>query len=177
MRDGLLLRAVKRVARWQYEASLRVLRGWRRARGERPFLLGGECRRCAACCEAPGIAVDRLTWSLPAVRRVFLAWQRRVNGFELVGRDSVSRTFIFSCTHFDREARSCDSYASRPGMCRDYPRLLLWQSEPELLPLCGYRAVAANAAGLRESLARVSLTPQQREKLERGLRLGGDGDG
>jgi len=177
MRDGLFLRAVKRMARWQYEASLHVYRAWRRARGERPFVLGGECRRCAACCEAPAIAVDRLTWSMPRVRQVFLAWQRRVNGFELVAEDAARRTFIFNCTHFDREARSCDSYASRPGMCRDYPRLLLWQPNPELLPGCGYRPVAPNAAGLRESLARVSLRPDQREKLERGLHLGHGGSG
>jgi hypothetical protein len=103
--------------------------------------------------------------------RVFLAWQRRVNGFELVGEDSASRTFVFRCRHFDRETRSCDSYSSRPGMCRDYPRLLLWQSEPELLPGCGYRAVAPNAARLRERLAHLSLTPEQREKLERSLYL------
>jgi uncharacterized protein len=112
---------------------------------------------------------------MPHLRRAFLAWQRRVNGFELVSRDAARRTFVFDCTHFDRKTRSCDSYASRPGMCRDYPRLLLWQPNPELLPGCGYRPVAPNAAALRESLARVSLTPEQRAKLEEGLHLRQEG--
>jgi hypothetical protein len=171
MRDRLLLSAVKRVARWHYEASLRVQRGWRRVRGARPYVLAGECRRCSACCEAPAIHVDRLTWWMPLARQVFLAWQRRVNGFELVSAEAASRTFVFRCTHFDREARACDSYESRPGMCRDYPRLLLWQPGPELLPGCGYRAVAPNAAGLRASLDQLPLSKQQREKLQKGLHL------
>ncbi|MGD8897613.1 MAG: hypothetical protein PVJ73_16395, partial [Acidobacteriota bacterium] len=67
-----------------------------------------------------------------------------------------------------------DSYESRPGMCRDYPRLLLWQPNPGLLPGCGYRAVVPNADGLRESLARLDLTPEQREKLRKGLGLDAD---
>jgi hypothetical protein len=58
-------------------------------------------------------------------------------------------------------------------MCRDYPRLLLWQPTPELLPGCGYRAIVPNADGLRESLARLDLTTEQREKLRKGLRLDG----
>jgi len=111
---------------------------------------------------------------MPHLRQVFLVWQRRVNGFELEGQDSESRSFVFRCTHFDRETRSCDSYSSRPGMCRDYPRLLLWQPAPELLSGCGYRAVAANATGLRQSLARLPLSAEQRRKLDRGLHLDGD---
>jgi len=171
MRDGPLLRAVKLVARWPYETSLGLHRAWRRARGERPYVLGGECRRCSACCEAPAIHVDRLTFTAPPVRRAFLAWQRLVNGFELVAAEPASRTFVFRCTHFDREARACDSYDSRPGMCRDYPRLLLWQASPDMLPGCGYRAVAPNAASLRASLDQLPLRPEQREQLRKGLKL------
>ena len=63
-----------------------------------------------------------------------------MNGFELVRSDEESWTFVFRCTHFDPATRSCDSYGSRPGLCRDYPRLLLWQPNPELLPGCGCRA-------------------------------------
>ena len=173
MRDGPLLRAVKRVALWRFEADLAVHRAIRRARGDRPWNLGGECRRCAACCEAPAIAVGWITWSVPLVRRAFLWWQRRVNGFELARTEPEGQAYVFRCTHFDRSARRCDSYDSRPGMCRDYPRLLLWQPNPELLPGCGYRASPPNAAGLRAALGRAGLTAEQREKLRRGLRLDG----
>jgi hypothetical protein len=150
MRDDLVRRTVKRVARWHFGVNLYVIRAWRRARGERPHVLGGGCRRSGGCCESPTITVGRLLWSLAA------------------------RALVFGCTHFDRETRSCDSYDSRPGMCRDYPRLLLWQPNPELLPGCGFRAIASNAEGLREALDRLDLTPEQREKLRKGLRLDAD---
>lgn len=172
MRDGPILRAVKRVALWRFRVDLALHRGLRRARGERPWALGGGCRRSGACCEAPAIAAGRFAWSSPAARRLFLAWQRRVNGFDLVSTDARARLFVFRCSHFDPATRSCDSYGSRPGMCRDYPRNLMWQANPELLPPCGYRAAPPNAAGLRAAIDRLDLTPERREKLRRGLRLG-----
>jgi Fe-S-cluster containining protein len=105
------------------------------------------------------------------LRRLFLAWQRHVNGFELQGRDVPGRSYVFRCTHFDPATRSCDSYDSRPGMCRDYPRALLWQPRPEMLVGCGYRPVAPNAAALRRALQAQDLTEEQRERLARGLFL------
>ena len=173
MRDGPLLRAVKRVVLWHCQVDVALHRAWRQPRGGRPWTLGGACRRSGACCEAPAIAVGRLTWSLPNVRRLFLAWQRRVNGFALVSADARARVFVFRCSHFDPATRSCDSYDSRPGMCRDYPRNLMWQPSPELLPPCGYRAAPPNAVGLRTSIDRLDLTAAQREKLRRRLRLDG----
>jgi hypothetical protein len=133
--------------------------------------LGGECRRCARCCEAPAIQVGFLTWYLPTARRLFLWWQKVVNGFELTEIDRRARVFVFNCTHFDWKTRSCDSYASRPGMCRDYPRALLYQPGPELLPGCGYRAVARNAGRLLQILEERQLSAEQKERLERDLHL------
>ena len=173
MRDGVFLRAVKRVALWTFRADLGAHRALRRARGERPWTLGGGCHRSGGCCEAPAIAAGRVTWSLPIARRLFLAWQRRVNGFELVSADAGARVFVFRCSHFDRATRSCDSYDSRPGMCRDYPRNLMWQPSPELLPACGYRAIPPNAAGLGAALEKADLTPEQRATLRKDLRLDG----
>jgi Fe-S-cluster containining protein len=173
VRDGPFLRAVKRIALWQYQLDLALHRVWHRSRGERPWTLVGACRRSGACCEAPAIQVGRLTWHLPSLRRMFLAWQRRVNGFELVSAEPRARLFVFRCTHYDRETRSCDSYGSRPGVCRDYPRNLMWQPSPEMLPPCGYRARPPNARALRAAIDRLELTPAQREKLREGLRLDG----
>jgi hypothetical protein len=171
MRDGAFLRTVKSVARLCHRADLAADRARRRAKGERPWALGGGCCRSGACCEAPAILAGRLAWSMPTLRWLFLAWQRRVNGFELVSTDARARAFVFRCSHYDRRSRSCDSYDSRPAMCRDYPRHLMWQPSPELLPGCGYRAVAPNAAGLRVSIERLDLSPEQRDRLERELRL------
>jgi uncharacterized cysteine cluster protein YcgN (CxxCxxCC family) len=171
MRDGTVRRVVKRVALARFRIDLWLTRALRRARGERPYRLGGDCRRCAACCEAPAIQAGRLVWHLPTLRRAFLAWQRVVNGFELSEREPAARLFVFRCTHFDPATRSCDSYDSRPGMCRDYPRALLWQPAPELLPGCGYRAVARNAESLRAALEARPLSAEQRARLRKGLYL------
>ena len=94
----------------------------------------------------------------------------RVNGFEYL-RKEAPRVFVFRCTHFDWETRSCDSYGARPGMCRDYPRALLWQTRPELLAGCGYRPIDANAQRFLDELERQELTPEQRQKLARDLFL------
>lgn len=171
MRDGAIRRAVKAVALSAFYLNLWADRGRKRALGERSYALGGACRRCAACCEAPAIRVHALVWLAPTLRRLFLWWHERVNGFVLAEALRRERTFVFRCTHFDRETRACDSYASRPGMCRDYPRALLFQPSPELLPGCGYRPLARNAAELRRALAAPSLTEEQRERLHRDLHL------
>jgi hypothetical protein len=171
MRDGPVRRALKAVALGLFILDVAADRRWRRLRGERPHGLRGECRRCARCCEAPAIRATAAVWHLLTLRAAFLWWQRRVNGFELAGTLPRERLFVFRCTHFDQATRSCDSYASRPGMCRDYPRALLFQPAPELLPGCGYRPLAPNAAGLRRALAARGLPQSQLEQLERDLKL------
>lgn len=171
MRDGPVRRAVKRIALWNFYVNVWAQRAIQRRRGEIRFVLGGECRRCARCCEAPGIQVGRLVWYLPTLRRLFLWWQSQVNGFELVGRDLAQRVFVFRCTHFDWGTRSCDSYDSRPGMCRDYPRALLAQPNPEFLPGCGYRAVDRNADALIRTLEAAPVPPGQMARLKKDLNL------
>jgi hypothetical protein len=173
VRDGPGRRALKRAALLVFQLELGLRRAWRRKRGRELYRLGGECRRCARCCEAPGLQVGRLVWYLPALRAAFLWWQRSVNGFELTGRLAAERVFVFRCTHFDWATRSCDSYDSRPGICRDYPRALLGQPNPELLPGCGYRPVSLRAGAWSAALARQPLSPEQREKLRKGLFLEG----
>ena len=167
MRDGPIRRVVKRVALWNFVLNVAVTRFVSRRRGEKPYRLGGECRRCARCCEEPAIRVGPLVSRLPRTRGLFLLWQRLVNGFEFTRREGD--TLFFRCTHFDWQTRSCDSYDSRPGICRDYPRALLHQPNPEFLPGCGYRPVAPNAAGLLRALEGV--TDEQREALRKGLFL------
>jgi hypothetical protein len=171
VRDGTVRRLVKRMAWWRFRTDLALTRAIRRARGERPFRLGGDCRRCARCCEAPAIQVGRAVFHLRTLRGPFLWWQRVVNGFELRSQDPRLRLFVFHCTHFDPVGRTCDSYDSRPGMCRDYPRLLLWQPAPEMLPGCGYRPVDPRAEALRRALEAQPLSAEQRARLHEGLHL------
>ncbi len=172
MRDGPVRSAIKTFALGVYSVRLALHRIHKRASGEIPYELGGACVLCAKCCEAPGIQVGFFTWHFPLLRRLVLLWHRQVNGFELVTKSRADRAFIFRCTHFDRATRRCDSYHSRPGMCRDYPRGLLEQASPELFEGCGFKPVARDREKLLDALERQPLlSEEQRAKLAKALYL------
>jgi Fe-S-cluster containining protein len=175
LRDGPVRATVKRAALLVYQARLFLHRSQARANGDIRYRLGGSCVLCAKCCEAPGIQVGALTWHLPLLRKIFLAWHRYVNGFVLLERSRADRAFIFRCTHFDATTRRCDSYSTRPGMCRDYPRPFLEQANPEFFEGCGFKAVALSRDGLARALDEVALTRDQRAKLSKELYLDDSG--
>lgn len=170
MRDGPVRTAVKRLARGAYDLRLRIHRQSARAKGEIRYELGGACALCAKCCEAPAVQVSFVTWHFPLTRRLFLLWHRHVNGFELTEKSRKDRTFIFRCTHFD-ETRRCDSYDTRPGMCRDYPRLFLEQANPELFDACGFKPVALARGRLLIAIEDANISSDQLEKLKKELHL------
>ncbi len=171
MKDGPVRTALKRVGLGIYNVRLALHRAGAKANGAIRYDLGGSCIACAKCCEAPGIQVGVLTWYLTLFRRVFLLWHGHVNGFELIETRRAERAFIFRCTHFDTTTRRCDSYHSRPGMCRDYPRVLLEQANPELFDGCGFKAIHKARAPLLESLESLHLSEEQMKKLKKGLYL------
>jgi Fe-S-cluster containining protein len=169
--DGAFRRSLKRLVRVCFRFDLVVARTVLRMRGREPFVLGGDCRSCGACCESPSLKLGWALWYLPTLRRAVLAWQRHVNGFVLASLDFRSRTLAFRCTHFDRETRRCDSYDSRPGMCRDYPRLLLYQPHPELLPECGHRPIRKDRKRMLRVLDSQPMSAAQRARLAKDLFL------
>jgi Fe-S-cluster containining protein len=171
LKDGPLRTAIKAIARRVYDARLALHRFQKERNGDVPYELGGACRLCAKCCEAPGIQTDVLTWYVPLFRRMFLLWHEHVNGFEMVERRRADRAFIFRCTHFDPGTRRCDSYHSRPGMCRDYPRGLMEQASPELFEGCGFKPLAKDRDRLLRALEEQPLTEEQRAKLKKELYL------
>lgn len=171
MQDGALRRLIKRVARAWFELALSVDRGIRTRRGEHPYRLGGFCEKCARCCDEPAIQIGKLMWYLPLTQALFLWWQRVVNGFVLSRSERESRTLFFECTHFDKQTRRCDSYHSRPGICRDYPRLLMYQPRPDLFDECGYRPIARNANDMLRVLNERNLSDEQLAKLKKELYL------
>ena len=167
MKDGPLKAAVKRALADAYERDLRKRRG----KHPPPWELAGACGGCGACCEEPAIAVGRVLWSLPLLQHAWLWWQRVVNGFVLVVRVRDARAFLFTCTHFDPATRRCDSYDSRPGMCRDYPRLLLDDADPEMFDRCGYRPVARGGAAMIAALQAKGVAGEQLVQIKRRLKL------
>jgi hypothetical protein len=77
VRDGILLRAVKGVALANFRVDLAFHRVRLRLRGEHVYKLGGDCRRCARCCEAPALHVGPWIARIRSARRLFLWWQER----------------------------------------------------------------------------------------------------
>jgi uncharacterized protein len=171
MRDNVPRQVLKRLALLAFEFDQAWLRNWKPNREKPMFDLGGSCQRCAKCCEAPAISVSWPVRRFRSLRAIFLGWQRHVNGFHLVREDKGLQAFVFRCDHFDRRTRSCDSYETRPGMCRDYPRRLMYQPDPTMLEGCGYKPIAFGARGMINALRRQNLTPEQMEKLKKGLFL------
>ncbi len=168
MRDDLLRRSIKWWARLAASLELRLVRKFAPPPRYRLF---GTCNGCGRCCEAPTLQAGRFTWRLKSLRALALWWQRVVNGFELVSSDPRFRTMTFRCTHYDPVTKHCDSYGSRPLICRDYPVNLTHEANPVLFDECSHRIVDVNAEGLRDALSRTSLTPEQLEQLERKLNL------
>lgn len=168
MRDGPVRRLVKALVRRVNAFDLAVTRA---AGPKARYRLLGACNGCGKCCETPGISVRKFIWYLPLARATFLWWQRVVNGFELLNVDKKSRTFFFNCTHFDRVTRQCDSYESRPNMCRDYPRNLTFEAVPPLFDECSYVVQDVNADVLRAELIRAGVTGEKLAEMEKKLFL------
>ena len=171
MKDRPAVALIKSMARlaWTVELWLRrtLLSRWRR----RFWRLHGECNACGACCVEPSIRAGALVWYVPLIRTLFLAWQSRVNGFEVVRAEADSHDLVFRCRHYDPATRRCDSYETRPSMCRDYPTALLAQPWPELFEGCGYRILARRPAGLAAQIDATSLSAEAKLDLRRKLRL------
>ncbi len=171
MLDKLLRRVVKRFALAAFELDLACEQKWGKYRGKPMFDLGGSCQKCAKCCEAPAISAFWPVRRFKTLRALFLAWHKQVNGFHLVREDRGLQAFVFRCEHFDRKTRRCLSYDTRPGMCRDYPRRLMYQPDPQMLEGCGYRPIAFGASRMMSALKKHNLSEEQMEKLRKGLFL------
>ncbi len=171
MQDDPLRRLVKACARLVQATDLGLVRLLLRSRGEPRYLLGGACSSCGACCEHPTVQLPLLLFHLRSYRWVLAAWHRVVNGFDLERVDRRARALVFRCTHLDATTRACDSYASRPLMCRDYPRPLLYHARPEFFPDCTHRAVYRHGDGLDRALRERDLPPEQLRELRRRLNL------
>lgn len=156
-------------------AELWLRRHLLRTSGGARYRLLGTCNGCGRCCETPSVYVGRWTWRLLPLRAVAVWWQRTVNGFELVGDDPRFKMLIFRCTHYVRETRQCDSYDSRPLMCRDYPANLTYEAVPTLFDECSHRIVDKNAVGLLAALADSGLPPEKLNQLKQKLFLDVDG--
>lgn len=170
VQDGLIRRAIKRLARAVMTVELGLRRGLL-GRGAQRYRVSGSCNGCGRCCEAPSIALGYWTWKLASLRVPFLWWHRVVNGFDFVRTELGARVAVFRCTHFDVQTKRCDSYASRPLMCRDYPTQHTYDAVPQLFDECSLRLVDKRAAVLLRALEAQGLPPERLDELKRKLFL------
>ncbi len=176
MRDGVVRRTIKRIALLRYNFDLRATRAIQ-GLGETPlYKLCGTCNQCGACCETPMVPVFTPFFYLKSIRWLIIKWHRLVNGFDFIGENRREKTFIFKCTHWDPETKLCDSYDSRPGMCRDYPRNLIYSVRPEFLEQCSYYAVDCNSERMAAALDDLELPQEELKELKRKLHVSETGD-
>jgi Fe-S-cluster containining protein len=171
VRDGLVRRGAKGVARLLGSIDLAVTRWALGRRGQPRYRLTGSCNGCGKCCEAPSVYAGFFSWRFKTVRTLTLWWHRVVNGFEFVSADRRVRAFVFRCTHYDAATRRCDSYDSRPLMCRDYPVNLTFEAVPALFPECSHGVVDRNAEALRAAMVAAGVDPEKLEAIEAKLFL------
>jgi len=166
VKDDLARRSIKFLARLRYLTDLKITRFILRLKGQPRYRLKGQCNRCGACCETPMIQMYWPLFQLRSARWLMRLWHGKINGFVWIGDDKKSHSLIFRCEHWDPETKQCDSYGSRPGMCRDYPRPLLYHPTPGFLEGCGYYAQHKNASNIRARLEGMNLPEGQRKYLE-----------
>lgn len=170
--DRWWCRILRRVAAGCYAVDVRVSRwlaAWRE--GKPAYEIRGACTHCGACCQTPTLALPAVMYRIRTIRRLVIAWQVHVNRFQLLQDDRTERALVFRCPHYDAEHGRCRCYATRPGMCRDYPQSLVMAANPEFFASCGYYAHYRNADAMREALAELDLPPEKRAELEDRLHL------
>lgn len=167
MKDNVIKKSIKTIALIRYRFDLGITRFILKIKGEPTYNMQGKCSECGACCETPMIRTFALFFYLKSLHWLYLKWHRKINGFELICEDRKKRTFIFKCTHFNPETKQCDSYSSRPGMCRDYPRNILYNIPPDFLPTCTFSPIAKNADQISESLEKLELPPGKLKKIKK----------
>jgi Fe-S-cluster containining protein len=171
MKDGPIRKSIKFIACLRYSLDVALTRKIKSMRGGQFYDLAGSCDSCGQCCETPMIQAYPLLFYFKSVRWVLKTWHGLINGFEFIDEDRKAKCLVFCCTHLDPQTRRCDSYDSRPGLCRDYPRNQLDFANPGFLEGCSYQAVLKNGDALSASLDTLDLPPEQLASLKQKLNI------
>ncbi|OGL41156.1 MAG: hypothetical protein A2161_07545 [Candidatus Schekmanbacteria bacterium RBG_13_48_7] len=171
MKDGIVRKTIKYVALARYMIDLKITRLIKSVGNSQTFHLEGSCNRCGKCCENPAIILSAPFFYLKTNRWLTLKWHKIVNGFEFVGENRKEKCFIFRCTHWNPETKLCDSYETRPGLCRDYPRNQIDSTDPVFMDSCGYYAVRKNAESMGKAIDKLLLSEEKTDKLKQKLHI------
>jgi Fe-S-cluster containining protein len=171
MRDNFIQKIVKNSIRCYYLSALWLNRKRLKRKGLPKYELLGKCEGCGKCCENPAIKVGFFLSYINTCRTIYFWWQKKINGFVFQREDEDRHIFYFLCTHWDTKTKRCDSYESRPGICRDYPRNLLYSSIPDFFEECGYKPKDKNAEKFNLALEKVNLDEEKKDQLKKKLFL------
>lgn len=171
MRDNSVRRFIKFIARIRYSIDLKITRRILKFRGIPQFVLAGHCIACGQCCQTPSIHTPFLSHYFKSFRWLTLLWHHQINGFIFLSENRPHRILTFNCSHFNPSTQHCDSYESRPGLCRDYPHNLLFSVHPEFFPNCGFRPVDQHAQHFKELLDAHKIPQDIQDVLRSKLHL------
>lgn len=171
MRDNLAQKLIKNTLRHYYLFTLWLYRQNQKRKGRPKYILTGKCEGCGKCCENPAIKVGFFVAHFKSFRAIYVWWQKKINGFVYQRENAETQVLYFICTHWDPQTRLCDSYDSRPGMCRDYPRNLLYSSIPDFFKECGYKPIDKNAEKFKLALDKIPIDDEKKKKIKDKLFL------
>jgi len=169
MKDGVMIKSVKIIALTRYRIDLLFTRFILKLKSEPGYIIKGECCGCGSCCETPMIRTYAPFFYLKSLRWLYLTWHKKINGFILFEEKRIERTFVFKCTHLSSKTKKCDAYSSRPGMCRDYPRNILYNTPPNFISGCSYSPIAKNANKINKSLDKLNLPKEKLDKIKKAF--------
>lgn len=171
MRDNFAQKLIKNSFRTYYLFSLWLNRKRLKRKGLPKYTLIGNCESCGKCCENPAIKIGFLLNNIKFFKYLYNLWQKKINGFIFQKHNQETKVFYFICNHWDSNSKKCDSYDSRPGMCRDYPRNLLYSSIPDFFKECGYKPLDKNAKKFNLALDKISIDEEKKKKIKEKLFL------
>ncbi|MCX6990421.1 MAG: YkgJ family cysteine cluster protein [Chlamydiae bacterium] len=103
-----------------------------------PFKQVGSCKRRGNCCYF--ILIPQPSGTLG---KIFYFWQTQVNGFFLRSLspqdEKGKKMLVMGCRHLNEDG-SCNSYKTRPSVCRRWP-VIEYFGAPRVLKGCGFSPV------------------------------------
>ncbi|MBN2382349.1 hypothetical protein JXQ70_05645 [bacterium] len=123
----------------------------------------GTCFQCGACCDFPTIVRPDFFFRHPHLFNFIVKWHEFWYGFRFYQCRPEHNQIVFTCTHLTPE-RTCDDYAYRPQMCRDYPEITTWFVKPDFFPTCGFRPVRKTDYEIEKAVAQFKYDWQAYSK-------------
>ena len=144
------VRAVFFVGGWIFELTQRVEDKFICLFKRPEYIRKGGCQMSGMCCSNLGLLLPK-AWSRRAwIIRYFVWWHRYRYKFHFLG--IVDNLLVYECGYVTKD-NQCSIYPWRPRLCREYPKVQLWDF-PKLHKGCGFYFIQRGRADFAETLER-----------------------